>query len=205
MNKLKWALRLITVCCIALPLIFTVLSYKDNLLGIIVPSQIMGAMSGQSSMKEVLPDLKISDLQPTYNNDFQFDSNTNSFTVSFNVTNPLNNSITINKISFDVTYDNGTALGTIELDHPVTLLPGENSTIPIAGGLSQDFVNFLQENGVDLSNLNFNSENMGDLDINPSDLRVTNLSLDIGGVQVQMNEFDIGNLGGLFGSGNGEP
>lgn len=205
MNKVKWILRTVTICCVVLPLLFTVLIYKDNLLGLILPPQVMAAMSGQgnnqSAMQQVLPDLgNLSDLQPTYNNDFQFNTNDDSFTVSFTINNPLNSTISVNTISLTVTDGNGTTLGTIQLDHPISLLPGQNSSVPIEGALSPDFVGYLQSNGVDLTN--FNPENMTGSNFDPSGLHLTNVELDIGGIQVHVDDLSLANLGGMFGSGN---
>lgn len=201
MKKLKLVLNIVTILCVVLPLLFTVLIYRDNMLGLIIPPQVMDAMSGQSSMQEFLPDMNISDLHPAYNNDLQFNSDDNSFTFSFDINNPLNNTITINSIYFNLTDANGTVLGTIELNNPASLLPGENSTVSIGGALSQEFVDVLQSNGIDLSDPNFNPENLGgDIGFNPNELHITDVTLDIGGVQVHMDDL---NLSDFLGSNNG--
>lgn len=207
MKKLKWILNIVYVLVIVLPLLFTVFAYKDDLRGLILPPQVMNAVNGQSSdesnlISDILPDINFSDINPTYNDDFQFNPDDNSFSFSIDINSPLNQSISINSFFVTVTDGNGSVIGTIELGNAVTLVPGENSTISIGGTLSEEFVTFLQDNGVNLSDPNFDPENMGEIDINPSDLHLTNVTIDIGGIIVHMNDLSLDEFGD-FGSNNG--
>lgn len=208
MKKLKLILNVIYILCIVLPLLFTVLTYKDDLRGLILPPQIMNAVTGQSSdqsnpLSDILPNINFSDINPTYNNDFQFNPEDNSFSFSVDINNPLNESISINTLSVTITDGNGTVIATIELNNPVNLVPGEGSTVEIGGALGQEFVTFLQDNGVNLSDPDFDPANLNGIDINPSDLHLTNVTLDIGGIQVHMDDLALSSLG-WFGSNNGE-
>lgn len=204
MNKLKWCLRLVTVCLVIFPLLFTFLAYSNNLPALILPPQIAAAMSGdENAIQSVLPDfenININDIAPVLN-DFQFNED-GSFSLSFNVTSPLNSPITFNSLSLTVTDENGTILGTIELTNSVLLNPGGSSTVPINGVISQEFLALLQNNGIDPTDPNFNPENITGIDLNINGIKLTNVNIDIGGVIVHVDEL---NLNDLFGSQESGP
>ena len=199
MSKLKWILRTTTICCIILPLLFTVLAYQDNLIGLLVPPQINAAMSGNDqAIQEILPNFsKISNIEPIYNDDFQFNPEDGTYGCSVNLTNPLDTQVTFDSLNLTLTDENGTILGTINLGNPVTLVPGEISTIPIEGELSQELITLLQNNGIDLTNPNFNPENIEEIGLDINKIQLTNVNIDVGGVQIHIDEL---NPNELFGS-----
>lgn len=199
MNKLKWGLRTITLCCVILPLLFTVLAYQNNLIGLIVPPQVTAAMSGNSqAIQEVLPDFSnMSNVKPTFNDDFQFNPTDGTFSFSINLTNPLDTPVKVNSFSLTVTDENGTILGTINLGNPVTLVPDKNSTIPVEGALSQELITLLQNSGINPADPNFNPENIGEIGLDLNNIHLTNVNLDIGGIQLHIDEL---NPYELFGS-----
>ncbi|MCJ7633908.1 hypothetical protein MUP77_16170 [Candidatus Bathyarchaeota archaeon] len=196
MNKLKWSLRAITICCTVLPLLFSVFTYQNNLAGLIIPSQIYAAMSGNGqAMQEILPDLSnMSNVKPTYNNDFQFNPQDGTFSLSVNLISPLDIPVTFNSLSLTVTDENGTVLGTLNLGNPVTLVPGENSTIPIEGTLSQELITLLQNSGIDPADPSFNPENVQGIGLDINKIHLTNVNIDIGGIQVHIDELNLNEL-----------
>ena len=199
MNKLKWSLRTITICCTILPLLFTVLAYKDNLRGLVVPPQINAAMSGDSqAIHEALPDFSnMSKLEPTFNDDFQFNPADRTFSFSMNLTSPLDTLVTINSFSLTVTDENGSILGTVNLSNPVALGPSQNSTIPVEGTLSQELITLLQSSGIDPTDPNFHPKNIEDIGLDLNNIHFTNVNLDIGGIQLHADRL---NPNELFGS-----
>ena len=199
MNKLKWILRTITICCAILPLLFTVLAYQDDLIGLIVPPQITALISGNDqAIQEILPDFsKMGNVETTFNDDFQFNPEDGTYGLSINLTSPLDTPVTFDSLSLTVTDENGTILGTINLGNPVTLVPGKNSTIPIEGALSQELITLLQNNGIDPTDPDFNPENMEEIGLDINNIHLTNVNIDIGGIQIHLDEF---NPNELFGS-----
>ena len=187
---MKWILRTITICWVILPLLFTVLAYQDNLIGLIVPPQITAAMSGSSqAIQEILPDFSnMRNVEPTFNDDFQFNPEDGTFRFSINLTSPLDAPVTFNSLSLTVTDENGTILGTINLGNSVTLVPDATSAIPIEGGVSQELITLLQNSGIDPTEPNFNPETIeGGLDIN--NVHFTNVDIDVGGIQIHIDEW----------------
>ena len=101
MNKLKWTLRTITICCALLPLLFTVVTYQDNLIGLLVPPQITDTLSGNDqAIQKILPDFSnMRNVEPTLNDDFQFNPEDKTFKFSINLTNPLDTAVTFNSLN----------------------------------------------------------------------------------------------------------
>lgn len=203
-NRLKWSLRGVTACCIILPILVTVLAYQGNLIGLIVPPQLADAMSGDSqAVQGILPDFSnMKDVKPVYNNDLIFNPEDGRFSFSMNMESPLNTSVTFNSLSTTLTDENGTVLGTVNLANPVALVPGENSTIPIQGVLSQELIALLQEHGVDLSDPNFNPENLKGIDLDMNKIHLTNVNIDIGGTIIHIDDLSSSQLFGGQGSGS---
>jgi len=183
MNKLKWGLRLLTVCCVIFPLLFTFSVYQNNLLGMIVPPQIMNLMSGQNNQNSnnenaltslfgIDPDNFVS---PTLVGEPQFDNTTNTLSVNLNFTNPLGNqSLAINSMSVKVTDGNGTFLATLQLAHPVTLAPGQSGILSIDGAISEENMAYLA---------NSNSTSL-------EGLQLSDFNADIGGIQVHLDNLN---------------
>jgi len=198
MNKLKWSLRTITICFTLLPLLFTVLAYQDNLVGLVVPPQVTAAMSGNGqTVQEILPDFSnMRNVEPTFNDDFQFNPADGTFGCSINLTSPLDTPVTVNSFSLTVTDENGSILGTINLGNPVALVPGQNSTIPVEGTLSQELITLLQNSGIDPTDPNFNPANIEEIGVDLNDIHFTNVNLDIGGIQLHSDRLDPNELFG---------
>jgi hypothetical protein len=206
MNKLKWSLRTITICCTVLPLLFTVLAYRDNLTGLVVPPQINAAMSGDSqAIQGVLPNFSnMSNMEPTFNDDFQFNPSDGTFSFSMNLTSPLDTPVTINSFSLTVTDENGSILGTVNSGNPVPLVPNQNSTIPVEGTLSQELITLLQNSGIDLNDPNFDPKKIEESGLDLGNINLTNVNLDIGGIQVHIDRLNPDELFGPQESGSAE-
>jgi hypothetical protein len=69
---------------------------------------INAAMSGDSqALQEVLPDFSnLSNIEPTFNDDFQFNPADGTFSFSMNLISPLDAPVTINSFSLNVTDEN---------------------------------------------------------------------------------------------------
>ena len=195
-NRLKWGLRGVTLCCIILPMLLTVLAYQNNLSGLVVPPQLAGALYGNNqAVQQVLPDLNnMKDIKPVYNNDLEFNSENGSFSFSVSLENPLNTSVTFNSLSTTITDENGTVLGNVNIVHPVALTPGEDSTIPIEGALSLEMITLLQEQGIDLSNPDFNPENLQGTNLDPNKIHFTDATIDIGGAIIHVADLSLNQL-----------
>ena len=187
-----------------LPMLATVLAYQNNLSGLIIPPQLADAMSGNGqAMQQVLPDFSnMSDVKPVYNNDLQFNPETGSFSFSVSMESPLKTPITFNSLSTTITDENGTVLGNVNLAHPIAFTPGENSSIPIEGALSQELITLLEEQGVDLSNPDFNPENLQGINLDMNKIHFTNVNINIGGTIIHVDDLSPNQLFGDQGSGS---
>ena len=199
MIKLKWILRIITICCTILPLLFTVLVYQDNLMGLVVPPQITDAMSGDNqAIQEILPDFSdMFNVEPTFNDDVQFNLEDGTFTFSMNFTSQLDIPLPVNSFSLTVSDGNGSVLGSINLGDSLVLVPSQTSIIPVEGTLSQELIELLQNSGMDPANPDFTPENIEELGLDLNDIHLTNVNIDIGGIQLHIDEL---NSNVLFGS-----
>ena len=206
MNKLKGVLRTITICCAILPLLFTVLTYQDNLIGLLIPPQITAAMFGNDQeIQELLPDFNnMRNVETTFNDDFQFNPEDGTYGLSINFSSPVDTPVTFNSLNLTVTDENGTILGTINLSNPMTLVPRKNSTISIEGALSQELITLLQDSGIDPTDPNFSPENMEDFGLDINNIHLTNVNIDIGGIQIQIDELNPNELFGSQESGSTE-
>jgi hypothetical protein len=169
------------------------------LAGLVVPPQINAAMSGDSqALQEVLPDFSnMSNIEPKFNDDFQFNPADGTFSFSMNLTSPLDTPVTINSFSLTVTDENGSILGTVNSGNLVSLVPSQNSTIPVEGILSQELVTLLQNSGIDPNDPNFDPKNIEESGLDLGNINLTNVNLDIGGIQVHIDKL---NPKDLFGS-----
>jgi hypothetical protein len=68
--------------------------------------------------------------------------------------------------------------------------------IPIEGTLSQELIELLQNSGMDPTDPDFNPENLEELGLDLNDIRLTNVNLDIGGIQLHIDELNSNELFG---------
>ena len=176
------------------------LVYQDNLIGLVVPPQLTAVMSGNAqAIQEILPGFSnMHDVEPTFNDDFQFDPEEGTFSFSITVTSPLDVPVTVNSFSLTVTGENGSILGTINLGESLALVPSQNSTIPVEGTLSQEFITWLQDSGIDLSDPDFDPETLEDVDLDRNNITLTNVNLNVGGIQLHIDRLDLEEIFGWF-------
>jgi hypothetical protein len=79
----------------------------------------------------------------------------------------------------------------------VSLVPSQNSTIPVEETLSQELITLLQNSGIDPTDLNFDPENIEEIGLELNNIHFTNVNLDIGGIQLHADRL---NPNELFGS-----
>lgn len=206
MRKLTWILRASVICCVILPVLVTVVAYQGNIMGLLVPPEMTAAMAGNGqALQDLLPDVSsLGDVEPTLNDDFYFNPDDGTFGFSLNATSPVDMPVTINLFNMAVTDDNGTILGTIQLGDPVTFGPGETSTIPIDGTVSPELISLLQDSGIDLTDPEFNPADVGDMEVELPNIRLTDVNIDVGGVQIHLDELNPAELFGSLDSGSTE-
>jgi len=214
-DKVKWSLRAITVCCILIPLLLVIVPNVENHtpLSIVVPPQVAGLMSnnGQggntgsnigpsenggnngnnnASANALLAQIGVdpNKVQMPQFESFTYDSSTQVATLTVNVTNPLTDqSIDVNSFKVTLAYSNGTSF-TLQLNQPISMSPNQIGllSIPISSSDPQLLQNLV--NAVSVGN---------GQSFDTSSLQVTNLTANINGVAVQ-----IPNLSQLFNNGN---
>ena len=177
MDKVKLALTVLSILIVIVPLAGAAFVYRDNLLGLVLPPQIKslisgGGSTGSQSQPDFQPPQPVG--QPQYN------PQTGALTISFNVTNPLSNQISVNNLSAQVQSQDGASLGSISLNQPVQIAPRETSTINVPGVLSQNAIS------------QFEAQNPGATSIN---LSLANLNVNFAGVTVQKDQ--VNNVGQL--------
>lgn len=203
-HNMKWLLRIVIICSIILPSLLTVVAYRENLIGLLVPPEMTAAMAGNGqALQDLLPEVSsFDDVDPTLNDDFYFNPDDGTFGFSLNLTSPVETPVSVDAFSVTVTDANGTILGTIQLGDAVTLAPGADATIPIEGMISPELVTLLQDSGINLTDPEFNPEDLDDVDIELPDIRLTDVNLNVGGVEIHIDELD---LAEIFGSNESGP
>ncbi|MCW4025287.1 MAG: hypothetical protein NWF01_09675 [Candidatus Bathyarchaeota archaeon] len=177
MKKLKLALAVVSVLIVVVPIAALVLVYSDNLMDTVIPQDIKSAFSsGLSSQSELYPQV----LTGTFNSE----DNTVSF--QFNITNPLNTELTVTSLTANIiAFDDNKPLGNIALSSPATIEIGKSVVLQVSGqlnaGLDEYFANYVS-GGYQSIHVAFQ-----------------NLNIKAGGIQIQMNHQDAGSipLGGL--------
>jgi len=174
MDKAKFALTMLSVAIIVVPIAVAGYIYRGNLEGLVLPSQfrnmINGALSGSKNPSS-LANLQL----PQAIGSPQYDPTTGTFNDPFNVTNPLTTQIQLNQFSADVVSSNGTYLGNVAIQ-PLTIAPGASAIANVTGDLDQNTINQLANGG----NLN---------------VSLANVTVNIGGVTVHLSQ--ISNIGSL--------
>ena len=176
MNKLKIILTILSISITVLPIAGVVLAYRDNLLGLVMPPEIANTMNGGSNSSFLNSQFQL----PQSVGEPQYNPETKTATFTFNFTNPLSTPITINTLEAGiVSHDDGTFLGKVSIDKPLTLDPGQTADITALGKLSDQALNYIESlhPGQNYVNIDF-----------------TNLNVDMAGVKVQIDRQNIGNI-----------
>ena len=173
MNKLKIILTILSISITVLPIAGAVLAYRDNLIGLVMPPEVISITDGSiTNSSQFQPPMPVG--EPQYNPE------TKTATFTFNFTNPLNSPMTINTLEAGIKCgEHGFLLGNASIDKPLTLNPGESAVITAFGKLSDDAIN------------HFKTQHAGDNYVN---VDFSNLNVDIAGIKVQVDEQEIGNI-----------
>ena len=170
MDKVHLALTLLSIVIIVVPIVGVAYAYRSNLMGLVLPPELKSLASGNYSTSRFQPPMPVG--QPTY------DPATKTFTFSFNFTNPLQNTISVENISTEVfCKDHGVFLGNITLDDPMTIAPDQTIIINASGSWAQAALDHFKT---------YHSGSEDD-DINVS---FQDLNVNIAGVQVHMDKLD---------------
>jgi len=188
-DRVKFALSILSVMIIVVPLVVEVYVYKDNLEGLVLPPQIKDLMNGgnngnsgsftypQSSASSSLPNFQMP--QPV--GQPQYDPATGAFNYPFNFTNPLSTQLTLTQLSAQVVTEDGTPIGNISIPQTISIAPGANSIITVAGNLNTEEVNQLAAR--------YQSGNLN--------IALNNVNVVVGGVSIHMDHIDAGSISDL--------
>lgn len=180
MNKTKIILTVVSILIVVGPLLGVVLIYRDNLMGMVMPPETsnalnLGSLADIGSSNNSGPNFQLftPTSDPTYNQE------TGAFSYPFNFTNPTSNAISLDQLSADIYSQDGVKIGTISIDQPINIAPGQTAPINIGGNLDPALVNQLEQQ-YQSGNLNISLEN---------------LNVTVGGITLHIA--DIGNIGNL--------
>jgi hypothetical protein len=182
MNKVKILLTLLSVAITVIPIITVVYIYQNNLMGLVIPPEIMNMVNGKnnSNSGSNSSSLLNSFQAPQSVGEPQYNPETKTATFTFNFTNPLSTPITVNTLEADiVSHDDGTFLGNVSIEKALTLAPGQTADITALGKVSDEAINY------------FESLHPGQNYIN---IDFINLNVDMAGVKVQVDRQNVGNI-----------
>ncbi len=165
---------MLSVAIFVLPLAVQVIAYQDNLFGLVFPPELANLANPSSPDSIVNTQFKMPEMvgEPQYNPE----TKTAEFTFSF--TNPLNTELDVDTLEAGVRcHDHGILLGNASIGDGLTLAPGGTADITALGQLSDEAVN------------HFLTQHASDDDVN---IDFVNLNVEIGGVQIQVDEQNIG-------------
>jgi hypothetical protein len=173
MQKVTFALILLSIGIIAAPVIWVAVTYQGNFIGFASPlqfSQLIGSTTINSAT--ILPPQLVN---ATY------DETAKTFTIVFNFTNPLNLNLTLNALSTDLTCkaDNAT-LGHVQLAHPVKIDKDTTVDITIVCSWTAQAENHIPTYHAQQDSI---------------PVALTNMVVDVSGVTIKMpTSYDIGNI-----------
>jgi hypothetical protein len=190
MKKTKTLLMLLSVAIVIIPIAVEAYAYRDNLLGLAIPPELMSVMNGGSpngsnsgsaagnvnSITQAISSFKMPQMveEPTY------DPQTQTASVTFNVTNPLSTPISITVLQAGVvSHDDGTLLGNISIPQALTINPGQTVDVTALAKLSDQAIKLIQ------------NQHPGQNSIN---VDVTDLTLDVAGVTMHIDRQNLGNI-----------
>jgi hypothetical protein len=159
MQVLSVILVLISIGTIVAPVGAVVVMYSDNLAGLVITPQIKDLMNGNGILANgyaVYDNNNQNDnsvggglVMPTFVSS-SVNSVDRTFQVVVNVTDPLNEDLTINSISADVECSQDHyKLGLISLASPVTISSGQSSLLTVSGSWTQSAEDHIQSSHPD--------------------------------------------------------
>lgn len=182
MNKVKFALTLLTVALIAGPILGVVLIYRDNLVGLVLPPDNQATPGLTDSNLSNLNLTALESLQPIQPlSDPTYNQTTGTFSYPLNFTNPLSQTISIDHLSVDVMdVDNNATIGTISIPDPIQVNPGDSAVLNITGNINQQVLNQFETQYGSGNNVN---------------IALENLNVTVGGISLHLDQIpDVGTI-----------
>jgi hypothetical protein len=168
MDKIQLALKVLSIVILAGPLLGVVYVYRDDLSGLVFTPEIRNLSSGDFSSSQFQ--------RPVPAGEPQYDPATGQYTFSFRFTNPLENEISVDQISADVyCKDHNVALGSVSIEQPMTIAPGETVIINACGTWTQQALQHFE--------VDHNGPEDDDINVFFKDLNV-----DLAGIKIHMGE-----------------
>lgn len=187
MKKIKILLALLTIAITVTPIVIEVLLYHDNLLNLIIPSEITDLISGGDHSSNSLVNNNAVD--GLLNSQFelpkpigepQYNPETKTLSATFNFTNPLQTPISVDNLSSGiVSHSDNVFLGNLSIDKPIRLDPGQTAGITASAILSDEAIDYLMSK----------PENQQTINID-----LVDLNFDLAGIQVQLDKQNIGDI-----------
>jgi hypothetical protein len=182
MNKVKFALTLLSIAIIVGPLAGLLLVYRDNVVGLILPPQVKSMLSGKGSAGSQFSQDLSNFNSPQSGRQLQYNPDTGAISYPFNFTNPLTTQISFDQMSAEVVgviNGNNVTLGNVSVP-ATTIAPGANAIMNATGNLSKSAVSQLAAQNSGATNLSISLENV---------------NVDVGGVKVHISQ--INNVGSI--------
>ena len=166
MDKIRLLLTLITLAIVVGPVVGIVILYQNNLLGLVVPPEVIEIVSGTFVTEESLKPPKLVSSQ--------YDVSSRTVTLIFNFTNPFTFDLTIKSISANIECSVHTVLlGHATLDEPINVRASETAVITVLGTWTEDAIS------------HFQSAHAGAKSI---DVDLVGLTIDVKGINIQMKD-----------------
>lgn len=184
-------LLLVSIGSVVGPIGGVVIMYQDNLTGLVVPPQITNVINnvtngnnnpfggnGGDNDNQNGGDSGIAGIINPVVVGTQVDPATRTFSVTIALTNNFQYDLTLNSLSASVqNYQDNQLLASISVSNPVTIVVGQTSQITVSGLWTQE------------------AENLVTGGASSVDISLANLSIDVNGISVQLNEpYHVGNV-----------
>lgn len=171
MDKVRLLLSVITIVIIAVPIAGTVLAYRNNLVGLLIPPEINeiadNFMDGNGTNESGLE-------PPTMVGEPQYDEASRTFSVTFQFKNTFPVDITIKSLSGNIVCnEHRFLLGNASLSKPVSINTGETGTLTVLGTWTEEAIN------------HFHTAHTGEETV---DVVLVDFAVDISGIQIQIDQ-----------------
>lgn len=177
MDKIRLILTLVTIAIVVIPIVGMLLAYQGNLLGLFVPPEIIdtvdGFMGGNGGNGPRLE-------PPTLVGEPTYDEEAGTFSATFEFTNSFPIDITIKSLSGNIKcVEHHFTLGNASLSEAVSIDAGETGTLTVMGKWT------------DAGKSHFQNEHASEEFV---DVVMSDLAVDISGIQIQMDENQMGEM-----------
>ncbi len=182
MDKVKIALTILTIAIMVGPLVCVTLLYRDNLLGLVIPPELINLASNDDTSNDTSLAYDIN--PPTPAGDPQYFPENKSYTFAYNFTNPFTDSISVDAFSAAIYSKEGVFLGNASLTNPMQIGAGENGIVDISGSLTEEAISYIKNN---YSGSNINTVNV----------TLRNIDIDAAGLQVHLDQLPPDMIGSI--------